>query len=269
MSNSFRYPNEQLVLAITLVVVFLVVVLTSTATFCLSTVLVLTMVALSYQGARLHHNSLMRHAYKVTTRETPNLATLIMGITKKLQIGDVDVFVTRDNRLNAYTFGLTSPQTIVLYSPLLDTMDRKELMFIIGHEMGHVRLGHTWLNTLIGGMAGIPGSMGISAVLVILFRWWNRSCEYSADRAGLLACGELDKAISALVKLVAGEQVDTKLGLNRALQYLEAQDDDLFLNLSELLGTHPMMIRRIKQLRHFASSKQYQQLLAKLDKLNL
>lgn len=225
------------------------------------------MVALSYQGTRLHHNSLMQHAYQVTAQKTPNLAILVKETAKRLQTGDVDVFVTRDNRLNAYTFGLISPKTIVLYSPLLVLMDREELMFIIGHEMGHVRLGHTWLNTLIGGMAGIPGSMGISALLVILFRWWNRSCEYSADRAGLLACGKLDKAISALVKLVAGEQGSTTLGLNRALQHIETQDDDMFLNLSELLGTHPVMIRRIQQLRQFARSRQYQRFQAKFDTL--
>jgi Zn-dependent protease with chaperone function len=176
--------------------------------------------------------------------------------------------VTKDNRLNAYTFGLVSPQTIVLYSPLLELMDRKELTFIIGHEMGHVRLGHTWLNTLIGGMAGIPGSMGLSALLVLLFRWWNRSCEYSADRAGLLACGKPDKAISALVKLVAGQQGSTALGLNRALRYIETQDDDVFSNLSELLGTHPMMIRRIQELRQFASSKQYRRLQSRLNPID-
>jgi hypothetical protein len=38
------------------------------------------------------------------------------------------------------------------------------------------------------------------------FLWWNRACEYSADRAGLLACGRLHKAISALVKLAEGAE---------------------------------------------------------------
>jgi Zn-dependent protease with chaperone function len=226
------------------------------------------MFALTYQGTRLHHNSLMRHAYQVTPQNTPNLDILVKEIAQRLRIGKVDVFVTKDNRLNAYTFGLVSPQTIVLYSPLLELMDRKELTFIIGHEMGHVRLGHTWLNTLIGGMAGIPGSMGLSALLVLLFRWWNRSCEYSADRAGLLACGKPDKAISALVKLVAGQQGSTALGLNRALRYIETQDDDVFSNLSELLGTHPMMIRRIQELRQFASSKQYRRLQSRLNPID-
>ena len=210
----------------------------------------------------------MRHAYQVTPQNTPNLDILVKEIAQRLRIGKVDVFVTKDNRLNAYTFGLVSPQTIVLYSPLLELMDRKELTFIIGHEMGHVSLGHTWLNTLIGGMAGIPGSMGLSALLVLLFRWWNRSCEYSADRAGLLACGKPDKAISALVKLVAGQQGSTALGLNRALRYIETQDDDVFSNLSELLGTHPMMIRRIQELRQFASSKQYRRLQSRLNPID-
>ena len=85
-------------------------------------------------------------------------------------------------------------------------MDADELRFIIGHEMGHVALGHTWLNSLVGGMAGIPSSSTSSAILTLAFLSWNRTCELSADRAGLLACGSLDKAVSSLIKLVAGPE---------------------------------------------------------------
>ena len=68
-------------------------------------------------------------------------------------------------------------------------------------RLGHVALGHTWLNTLVGGIAGIPGSFLGGSDLDMAFLGWNRTCEYSADRAGLLACGSLEKAISALIKL--------------------------------------------------------------------
>ena len=162
--------------------------------------------------------------------------------------------------LNAYTFGMDSPKAIVLHSALFQLMDHDELQFILGHELGHVDLGHTWLNTLIGGMAGIPSSFGAAAILELAFRCWNRACEYSADRAGVLACNNPNKAITALVKLEAGSDARTQAGILRAIQRIESQDDDLVNNLSELLATHPMIIKRIEQIREFAASDNYRRL---------
>ena len=39
-------------------------------------------------------------------------------------------------------------KAIVLYSSLFKIMDQDEIQFILGHEMGHVKLGHTWLRIL-------------------------------------------------------------------------------------------------------------------------
>jgi Zn-dependent protease with chaperone function len=127
--------------------------------------------------------------------------------------------------------------------------------------MGHVALGHTWLNTLLGGMAGVPVTVGAAVIVTLAFRWWNRACEYSADRAGLLACGKPQKAISALIKLVAGS-VQSQAELQRALQVIEQEDDSLLNQLGETLSTHPMIARRIEQIRKYAATPQYAQLQA-------
>ncbi len=172
----------------------------------------------------------------------------------------MQVFVAPSNRLNAYTFGLVSPQVVVLHSALLQVLDADELRFVLGHELGHVRLGHTWLNSLVGGMAGMPSPSMASVILAMAFLWWNRACEYSADRAGLLACGKPHKAISALVKLAAGTEAGTRAGIELALRHIEAEDDHSLAGLGELLSTHPMMARRIEQLRHYAASAEYRRL---------
>jgi Zn-dependent protease with chaperone function len=139
-------------------------------------------------------------------------------------------------------------------------MDADELRFVLGHELGHVRLGHTWLNSLVGGMAGIPSPIGAWALLTLAFRWWNRACEHSADRAGMLACGKPHKALSALIKLEAGPLVRTQADLERALRIIDAEDDNALSHLEEALGTHPMMIKRITQLRRYARSAEYRRL---------
>lgn len=265
-TTAYRYPRERLILALTLLLVFVVIALTATATICLSVVFVLAAVALSYALTRAHHRALLAQARRVTPQHTPGLAALVAESAARLQAGPVQVFVAPGETLNAYTFGLSSPKVVVLHAPLLQVMDEDELRFILGHELGHVRLGHTWLNSLVGGMAGIPSPFLASAVLAMAFLWWNRACEHSADRAGLLACGIPHKAISALVKLAAGTEARTPADLERALRLIEAEDDHALSNLGEALTTHPMMIRRIEELGRYAASDAYRRLQPLVDR---
>jgi Zn-dependent protease with chaperone function len=243
-----------------LILVLLVIALTATATVCLSALFVVVMLIVSYQANRAHHRALLNQARRVTSQDAPALAALVAEASARLGVGPVHVFVAPRGELNAYTFGLSSPKVVVLYSALLERMDADEMRFILGHEMGHIRLGHTELNSLVGGMAGIPSPPVAGVLLMMAFLWWNRTCEYSADRAGLLACGKLHKAISALVKLAAGAEARTPADLERALRLIEAEDDHAIGSLLEALTTHPMTVRRIDELRRYASSGKYRRL---------
>jgi|YNPBryantNP2012_1023418.scaffolds.fasta_scaffold00343_23 Zn-dependent protease with chaperone function len=259
-TTAYRYPNEQLILALTLLLVLAVIALTATATVCLSAVFVAAMIAMAYMATRAQHQALLAQAYQVTPAKAPELAALVQRAVNTLHTDAVQVFVAPSRELNAYTFGLSSPKVVVLHAPLLQFMDADELQFILGHELGHVRLGHTWLNSLVGGMAGIPSPFFASVLLSMAFLWWNRACEYSADRAGMLVCGKPHKAISALVKLEAGPRLRSYADLERALALIERQDDDPLSSLGELLATHPMMARRIEKLRQYAASAAYRRL---------
>jgi Zn-dependent protease with chaperone function len=256
-TTAYRYPNEQLILALTLLLVFAVIALTITATVCASLVFFIGFVALSFYLGRSHHQALVQSAKRITPSSAPGLERLVQRGTARLKPGKIEVYVAPGRELNAYTFGLSSPKIVVLYSSLLHTMDEDELLFILGHELGHVALGHTWLNSLIGGVAGIPASWSAGALLAMAFLWWNRACEYSADRAGLLACGNPEKATTALIKLAAGPRARTSADLERAYRQIDAEDDTLLGSLGEAMGTHPMLIRRIRELRRYATSSRY------------
>jgi Zn-dependent protease with chaperone function len=240
--------------------VLAVIALTATATVCLSALFIVVFVAIAYGMNRSQHNQLLRHAHRVTPQEICGLADVVEETLARLQPGDVQVFVAPSRKLNAYTFGILPPKVVVLNSALMEVMDPDELRFVLGHELGHVRLGHTVLNSLVGGMAGIPSPLGAAALLSMAFLWWNRACEYSADRAGMLACGGPHKALSALIKLEAGPTVHTRADLERALRVIDAEDDHALSHLEEAFGTHPMMIKRIQQLRSYAASGEYRRL---------
>jgi Zn-dependent protease with chaperone function len=225
---------------------------------------ILAFIAMSFSFTRSHHQALMRSARRVTPQSTPELAEIAQQGIARLQPGEIQVYVAPSKELNAYTFGLDTPKVVVLHSALLQVMDRDELLFILGHELGHVALGHTRLNSLVGGIAGVPSSFSAGMLMTLAFLGWNRACEYSADRAGLLACKKPEKAISALVKLAAGPRANTQMELAQAYHQIDAEDDTLLGGLNEILATHPMLIRRIQQIRTYASSTAYRQLLARM-----
>jgi Zn-dependent protease with chaperone function len=265
-TTEYRYPYEYVILVVTILVVLMVIALTATATVCASAIFVPAVVIMGYLTSRSNHQALLAQARQVTAQTAPELEHLIKVNTARLQVEPVNIFVVQSRQLNAYTFGMDSPKAIVLYSSLFKIMDLDEIQFILGHEMGHVKLGHTWLNTLVGGMAGIPSSMGAAAIMELAFRWWNRACEYSADRAGVLACGKPNKAISALVKLEAGPVALTQAGMQAALQKIDREDDDFSHNLAEILASHPMIAKRIVEIQKFIKTAEYGRLQTAMDR---
>ncbi len=258
---SYRYPSEQIILFFTLTLIVIVIAATTLAVH-LVLLLVAGVMAMAYLGTRSRHGQLMAQAAPITPQTAPGLWSLVQIGVARLEPGPVEVYVAPSHALNAYTFGMDSPKVVVLESPLLKALDADELAFVISHELGHVRLGHTWLNSLVGGLSGIPSPMLTSGALRLIFLSWNRACEFSADRAGLLAIGKPDKAISALIKIATGGRAQTPADVQRALQTLEAQGDDLAQQLGETLATHPLMARRIAELRKYAASKAYQKLVS-------
>ncbi|MFN2158835.1 MAG: M48 family metallopeptidase [Anaerolineales bacterium] len=264
-TSAYRYPGEFFILLLTLLLVAGVVIFTVAATACLSGVFILAFVLLSYYLGRSHHQSLVRRARQVTARASPQIDPILREASARLQPGDVLAYIAPGRVLNAYTFGLSSPKVVVVYSGLLDVMDRDELSFILGHELGHVALGHTWLNSLVGGIAGVPASWSAGMLMAMAFLWWNRACEYSADRAGLLACGKPEKAVSALVKLGAGPRAGQS-DLSEVYRRIDAEDDNLLGSISEMMGTHPMLIKRIQAVRKYAGSSEYRRLKKLVDR---
>ncbi len=264
-TTAYRYPNEYIILFITILLILGVIAITAVATFCLSVVFVLAMLLVSFFYSGQFHSRIIQEGQPVTAQTVPSLAPAIQQAASRLQVGPAEIFVVPNNTLNAYTFGLSSPKTIVLNSALFQVMDRDELQFIIGHEMGHVILGHTWLNSLIGGMAGVPTTTEVHLILNLAFRWWNRACEYSADRAGMLACNSPQKAMSALIKLNLGGAPYTRLNMERALANIQAEDRQPLSGLAELMYTHPIIYHRIEQLQRYAASPEYQRLQVEMN----
>ncbi len=58
----------------------------------------------------------------------------------------------RDNRLNAYFGGLGKSKRVVLYDTLVKKLDKKELLSVLGHELGHFKHKDIYKNIFITAM---------------------------------------------------------------------------------------------------------------------
>lgn len=138
----------------------------------------------------------------------------------------------RDSRLNAFFGGLGKSKRVVLFDTLLEKLNTKELLAVLGHELGHFTHGDIWKNiglmglllfiafylfghlpdTLFTQMGVVPEAGVQIAMLMLLLPLLSfvftpfmsavsRHNEYAADEFGS-AMGGKENLVSALMKLV-------------------------------------------------------------------
>ena len=77
-----------------------------------------------------------------------DLETKILALADRAGIDDGRVFEVAKsedtNAVNAYVNGFGATKRIVLWDTAIAKLNERELLFVMGHEMGHYVLGHVW-----------------------------------------------------------------------------------------------------------------------------
>jgi Zn-dependent protease with chaperone function len=171
---------------------------------------------------------------------------------------------------NAYTAGTDEYAFINISSGLTQFFTKEEACFVIGHECGHIASGHMIFHTLASVLTeSMLGALGLAVQLVrmaagVPLAAWSRRSEITADRAGLLCCGDLHIAETALLRLTAGFADIARIDINDYMR--RSRETEEFHKLSsfhEIFASHPMIPRRIEALRLFANSELYYSLSRK------
>jgi Zn-dependent protease with chaperone function len=101
----------------------------------------------------------------------------------------------------------------------------------------------------MGGMQ-YPGRLA-SLLWALVYLRWRRLAERTADRISLLACGQLDVVIRALIKLAAGPDGES-VDMDGIMDQVYAKERaDLLERLEGLVGTHPQLVTRLRALVDF------------------
>ena len=91
----------------------------------------------------------------------------ILALAERAQIPARRVYEVdksaQTNKINAYVSGFGASQRIVLWDTTLEALKDDEILYVMGHEIGHYRLGHIW--------KGIAFSSAFGFVLMFLAHW--------------------------------------------------------------------------------------------------
>jgi len=208
---------------------------------------------------------------KFTPLEEGELRTDIESMMKRVGLKSDGVFVLdaskRDSRLNAYFGGLGKSKRVVLFDTLMEKLNNRELLAVLGHELGHFSHGDIWKNIGMMGvllflaffiLGNLPATlfieMGIEktagaeiAMMILLLPLLSflftpilsavsRHNEYAADEFGSELGGK-ENLVSALMKLVEENKSFPKSHPLYAFFYY----------------THPPVLERLKELGYDAS----------------
>ena len=111
--------------------------------------------------------------------------------------------------LNAALFYIPGEGHVVLSGPALSLLGHDELKAVLGHELAHYRLWQADGGELLVAdrmLQAVAQDIRAEASHVQSARWFQLYTEIYADRGSLLACGKIDAAVAALVKMMTGLQ---------------------------------------------------------------
>lgn len=145
---------------------------------------------------------------------------------------------TKLSGINALSVEYSGKQMILLSFKAAVMNKDAEQRFLLGHELGHIQLGHLAAHVVQGLLTSLNkknellGPM-VSDMFEVELNGWYRTSEFTADRAGYLCCGEMETIDSFL------RNFGTTKELTPYMQY------------AELSLAHPNILERQDKLHEY------------------
>lgn len=177
-------------------------------------------------------------AVRLSRRQFPDIYAVKEDFARRLRLRrEPEIYLMSGNGvLNAFAASTFGYDFIVIHSELFsNTYDRNKdaLAFIIGHELGHLRLGHTrlWYQLSTAYTDRVP----------LLAGFLSRAREFSCDRHGAYLAPQGEEG---LLLLTAGryvyKQVDVEELLEQARRFR-----GFWPVVAQLPQSHPFSVRRV------------------------
>jgi Zn-dependent protease with chaperone function len=228
------------------------------------------LIALGYERA-LRAASLGA-AVRLGQHQLPHIWVLHREAFNALDIEQVpDLYMTQFPLANAATIGVDKP-VVLLNSELVRLLDDEGRRAVLAHEAAHVHSDHVLYQTALiilirlGGAARLPllAGLPLAAIQLALLEWF-RNAELSCDRAAALVTRDPIAVCRALMIITAGEaaaELNLDAFIQQAMDYDEGRGLDRLTRLTQDLRiTHPMPVRRVRELLAWVRSGEYDRIV--------
>lgn len=219
---------------------------------------------------------------KVTNKNLPMVHKALLTACSILDIQKIPDLYIDTGFINASTMGVEQP-IVVLTTGCIGLLTYDELLFVIGHELGHIKSQHVlyhqigqvlpYIGEIIGSVTFGIGNLVSSALQIALYNWYRKS-EFTADRAGLLCCQNIDAAVSAMIK-IAGmppkyyNSINTNDFIEQAKEF-RGLDEDNIDKIAKLLSImhqdHPWTVLRGYEMNKWIEDGNYHRVLDKYNR---
>jgi Zn-dependent protease with chaperone function len=180
-------------------------------------------------------------AVRLSRRQFPDIYAVKEDFARRLELQrDPEIYLMSGNgALNAFAASTLGYDFVVIHSELFSNTYEKNkdaLAFIIGHELGHLRLGHTrlWYQLSTAYVDRVP----------LLGDFLSRAREYSCDRHGAYVAPQGEEG---LVLLAAGRYVYKQVDVEQLLEQAQ-RFRGFWPTVAQLPQSHPFTVRRIRVL---------------------
>ena len=199
---------------------------------------------------RMQRQAMLGNAMQVEYSDYAWLRDWANVVAVDLELPRVEIFVTQNPVINAYAFGFINPYCIVLHSGSIRYLSQDELKSVVVHEMAHIKYGHTIASVYLQPFITIPV---VSIVTGWIAGFWQRRCEYTADRLALTYMNDATLVKNALVKVHIGP--DTADGMNEiARQWMQYTAERPMNRFAQTFSSHPFLVRRLSHIDRMAQA---------------
>lgn len=215
-------------------------------------------------------------SFHVTHSSCEELYDLLEQASTTLDLQAVPpMYIQQNYNINAFTMGHQHDAYMMFNSGTMNKLSNQELLFVIGHEMGHIKSGHVLYQSVATYLTAMISAIPIVGALVarigeLTLRTaigkWRRMAEFTADRAGLLACQNIDVAVSALMKMSGlPERFYDKVSLEgfkaQSNEFKTRHAGNIYDTLLKMNSTHPWTVLRVSELIDWHESGEYEKIL--------